>query len=205
MEDLSVISSVQYRSGRLSVDGRMLCDSSASSTEAIINAYRAQGIDHPKFFKMDPNAQLAVVAVEPLFQRIAQLPDLDRDRIGLVHLSRHGSLEIDAHYWNTYTSEHLASPAAFVYTLPNIALGEVGIRHRLHGASFCLLSDAPRTDLLLAAAEQMIAQEGMRHVVCGWSDIFAGRATATFLLVSTNVGQTWREEEIERLFNDERN
>jgi hypothetical protein len=86
--------------------------------------------------------------------------------------------------------------------LPNIAVGEITIRHRLHGPSFSLLNERPDAFTLHAACETVMRDNGGRPVICGWSDIFAGTASATFLLVGTATGDAWNNEYLERILNE---
>lgn len=52
------------------------------------------------------------------------------------------------------------------------------------------------------ACTLMLEMEGKEAVICGWSDIFADRAWATFLLVTAETGGEWDNEELERIFNE---
>ena len=62
------------------------------------------------------------------------------------------------------------SPSVFVYTLPNIAAGEVAIRHHLRGeTSFYILPERDET-LMRQILEATLARTNMRTAICGWVD-----------------------------------
>ncbi len=202
MDELKILCTTRYRNGTLECDGEELSRSDALMLDALIANYHALAIDYPKFFKMDAVSKLALIATEPIFRKHADLIDQAREHVGIVHSSRHGSLDTDQRYWDTLRKEGLASPALFVYTLPNIAVGEITIRHRLHGPSFLLLSERPDAPKLRAACDTVMRDNGGAPVICGWSDIFAGAASATFLLIGTATGSAWNNEQLERILDE---
>ena len=51
--------------------------------------------------------------------------------IGVVLANANSSLDTDIKYFETV--KDIASPALFVYTLPNIVIGEICIRHNFKG------------------------------------------------------------------------
>mgnify|MGYP000939016195 FL=1 len=133
-------------------------------------AYKNLIWGYPKFHKMDVLSQLAFVATELLVQSI---PHLDA-HTAVVFLTHHGSLAADVHYQSTIVptaEEFFPSPAAFVYTLPNIATGEVAIRHHWHGHTTCYAlpqtaDDALPQSLILSPA----SDARTTAIVGGWLD-----------------------------------
>jgi len=133
-------------------------------------AYKNLIWGYPKFHKMDVLSQLAFVATELLVQSI---PHLDA-HTAVVFLTHHGSLAADVHYQSTIVptaEEFFPSPAAFVYTLPNIATGEVAIRHHWHGHTACYAlpqtaDDALQQSLILSPT----SDARTTAIVGGWLD-----------------------------------
>ena len=133
-------------------------------------AYKNLIWGYPKFHKMDVLSQLAFVATELLVQSI---PHLDA-HTAVVFLTHHGSLAADVHYQSTIVptaEEFFPSPAAFVYTLPNIATGEVAIRHHWHGHTACYAlpttaEEALQQSLILSPA----SDARTTAIVGGWLD-----------------------------------
>ena len=133
-------------------------------------AYKNLIWGYPKFHKMDVLSQLAFVATELLVQSI---PHLDA-HTAVVFLTHHGSLAADVHYQSTIVptaEEFFPSPAAFVYTLPNIATGEVAIRHHWHGHTACYALPTTAEEALQQSLILSPASDGRTTaIVGGWLD-----------------------------------
>ena len=133
-------------------------------------AYKNLIWGYPKFHKMDVLSQLAFVATELLVQSI---PHLDA-HTAVVFLTHHGSLAADVHYQSTIVptaEEFFPSPAAFVYTLPNIATGEVAIRHHWHGHTACYALPTTTEEALQQSLILSPASDGRTTaIVGGWLD-----------------------------------
>ena len=140
--------------------------------------YRALGCSYPKFFKMDSLCKWAWLGVEALLRKgdgisatlsTGWLYDgLDKQNIAVVIATRDGCLETDHRYAETMQS--ISSPALFVYTLPNIALGEICIRHGFTGEQLCEVADAFDAEALLFWARDLFAHRGATHCLFGWAD-----------------------------------
>ena len=96
----------------------------------MIGAYRHFAFDYPKFYRMDNLSKLGWLAAEVLFQDVSIKPYQPED-VGIVLANRSSSLDTDIKYFESVKT--IPSPALFVYTLPNIVMGEICIRHVLKG------------------------------------------------------------------------
>ena len=67
-----------------------------------------------------------------------------------------------------------ASPAVFVYTLPNIMLGQIAIKHGLKGESTFFAFPDKSCNFIRKYAEGLIAQGRMDAVVWGWCELCGG-------------------------------
>lgn len=85
---------------------------------------------YPKFHKMDALSKLGWLAAEVLLKDTA-ISSLAPEQTGMVLSNRSSSLDTDLRYYATV--KDFASPALFVYTLPNIVMGEISIRHGFKG------------------------------------------------------------------------
>ncbi|MBR2202225.1 MAG: hypothetical protein IJ894_16085, partial [Bacteroidales bacterium] len=107
--------------------------------------YRERCINYPKFHKMDKISKAGFLAVE---LAISALPKtLDKETTGVVFFSdNNGSLPTDYIFEETIkdTDNFFPSPSIFVYTLPNILVGEICIRHGFKGeSSYYAIDDIP--------------------------------------------------------------
>ena len=93
------------------------------------SVYKSFEIKYPKFFKMDSLSKLAFLGAEFLLKQEAEL----KKDIGIVFSNSASSLETDRIHQESIAKKenYYPSPAVFVYTLPNIGIGEISIRHQL--------------------------------------------------------------------------
>ena len=174
--------------GVFTLDATLLAAPSGPPVEALRAAYQALAMDYPKFHKMDLAAKLAVLVAEPVL-RVARDRGADlAEGTAVLALSRSGSGSSDVEHWRIRQGSGLASPAVFVYTLPNIGLGEITIRHRIFGSSLCLLDHEPKTELVLRSIRVLHERDRMEWIVCLWSDIFADRYDARAVLLGPGPG-----------------
>ena len=134
--------------------------------------YRAYVGDYPKFFKMDTLSKLGFVASELLLQAEGAERFVPREDRAVVFFNRSASLQADTAYQETIQDpdNFYPSPAAFVYTLPNIVTGEIAIRNKYYGeTSFIVL---PENDPQIMARElQNAFHDPMTtSVLGGWLD-----------------------------------
>ena len=93
----------------------------------------------PRFGRLDPASQLALLAVEKLGVNFDALP---RERVAICLAAQAGSLSTDIEFWRGRNGAGGPSPTLFAYTLPSAAIGEIAIRHRLTGPNLCLTGDS---------------------------------------------------------------
>ena len=114
----------------------------------------------PRFGRLDPASQLALLAVESLGIDFAKLP---RERIGICLAARAGSLSTDVEYWKGRDAVGGLSPTLFAYTLPSAAMGEIAIRHKLMGPNLCFTGDDRQ---VLTEAAELIRRGEAEACVC---------------------------------------
>ncbi|MBK7752926.1 MAG: hypothetical protein IPI41_10100 [Flavobacteriales bacterium] len=185
---MNVIAHSLLIDGSFRLDDRELLRSSGTMEDMFRACYKAMAMDYPKFHKMDAPSKLAVLVTEPLLQRARQEGADLENRAGLLGISHCGSTVTDQEHWDIRRGTGLASPAVFVYTLPNIGLGEITIRHRIFGSSLCLLDHEPKTELVLRSIRVLHERDRMEWIVCLWSDIFADRYDARAVLLGPGPG-----------------
>ena len=141
----------------------------------IRNRYRALADPNMKFPKMDDLCKLAYVASCELFS--AHRPDCPAERIGVVLANRSASLDSDRRHQAIIDANDAcgASPAVFVYTLPNIMLGQVAIKHGLKGESTFFAFPDKNSNFIREYAVSLIAEGRMDAVLWGWCEFCDGR------------------------------
>ncbi len=145
-----------------------LKDGTPQETYGLLNA------PYPKFFKMDILSKWVWNGAEYLLRN----PDgsfayegIEKTKIAVVLMTKNGSLDVDKKFQKSL--ETIPSPALFVYTLPNIMLGEICIRHGFQGAQSCLVSDSFDAEELVFYTSDLMIHRGMEACLCGWVDAVA--------------------------------
>jgi len=129
--------------------------------------YNALGCSYPKFFKMDSLCKWAFVTTECLFYKNDLCAGIDKNQIGVALTTSHGCLDVDKRY---LAGISIPSPALFVYTLPNIMLGEICIRHGFKGEQACMVTEQFDPGELFFTVNSIL-NSGMDAVLCGWADV----------------------------------
>lgn len=96
--------------------------------------------NYPKFHKMDNLSKIGLLMTEVLVRKELITPE--NEGLGIVFANPTSSKTVDQLFENSRIEE-APSPALFVYTLPNISIGELTIRHKFFGESLFLLSPRP--------------------------------------------------------------
>lgn len=132
----------------------------------LMGLYRHLGISYPKFFKMDELSRLAFLGSEMVLLRCDRQRYAD-DEVAMVFANRSSSLTTDAQFQLTLDGG-IPSPALFVYTLPNIGMGEVCIRHGLYGENTFLVMESFDSERLLQFANPQLEQGAAKAVLIAW-------------------------------------
>lgn len=155
--------------------------------------YKDQNLKYPKFFKMDSLSKLGYLAVEVLTE--GRIKDKNT---ALVFANNASSLETDEAYATTMAE--FPSPSLFVYTLPNIMLGEISIRHQLNSENIFLISEEFEPDLFLDYSKALFEQEKADNVLCGWVNLHNNDYDVFLWQIARSGGTDFNEEELKKLY-----
>jgi 3-oxoacyl-(acyl-carrier-protein) synthase len=147
--------------------------------------FRALESPDTKFFKMDNLSRLAYVAISELLRDTDVKEKYNPDEIGIVLANRSASLDTDVrHCEQMEQNGDDVSPAIFVYTLPNVAAGEVSIRHKIQGEATFFIQNSP--DSFVEDYARMLLRRGdLKAVVCGWCELLSEEFEAEMKLLET--------------------
>jgi hypothetical protein len=145
--------------------------------------YHFLKIYYPKFYKMDNLSKLGFLASEVLLKD-EELDKFKPADVSIILTNANASLDADLKYFES--SKNFASPALFVYTLPNIVAGEICIRNNLKGENSFFISE----DFNAAFLEQYVIDLFKLNIaklsICGWVDVLGEDYKAVLFLVSEN-------------------
>ncbi len=172
---------IQWRGNRIWSQGAVHMELAAGDTEQqAIQCYKDLGLVYPKFFKMDLLSKVAFLSAELLAPYPSGIPQAE---IATVISSGSGCIEVDKKYEES--RKQIASPALFVYTLPNIMLGEVCIRHGFKGEQMCTISAPPNSDWLSFWVQDLLSQpqRATSACLCGHVEATAEEINACLMWV----------------------
>lgn len=131
--------------------------------------YRKYVGDYPKYHKMDALSRLAFLATELLLSR-GDVPQ-DSGRATIL-FNRTSSVVADRCHLGSIAKpgEFYPSPSVFLGTLPNIATGEITIRHGYTGETSLYITDFRDEALMKKVVSSSFSQGGFRSLICGFVD-----------------------------------
>jgi 3-oxoacyl-[acyl-carrier-protein] synthase-1 len=134
--------------------------------------YRAYVGDYPKFFKMDTLSKLGFMASELLLQAEGADRFVPREDRAVVFFNRSASLEADTTYQATIQdpANFFPSPAAFVYTLPNIVTGEIAIRNKYFGETSFIVLEKYDEPIMARQLQNAFLDPMTKSILGGWVD-----------------------------------
>lgn len=153
--------------------------------EFIRNEYKKLAAPNMKFYKMSDLCKAVYVATENLLRGF-DLSLYETTRRAVVLANSVSSLEADREH-QRIVDRHLpegASPAVFVYTLPNVAAGEICIRHKFQGDNTFFIEDAD-SGLAERYARRLIAGGKADVAICGWCDKLGDKWSVNLKLLKT--------------------
>jgi hypothetical protein len=159
--------------------------------------YRFEGTDYPKFHKMDMLSKLGLLAAEILLKDGDHRGKYPAEETGIILSNRNGSLDVDLKYAKTMHAG--ASPALFVYTLPNIVIGEIAIRHKIKGENAFFVFKGFNGNFIAEYVNSLFNSKLIKSCICGWVDFLGEEYDALLMLVETTQSRTAIPFTVERI------
>lgn len=202
MNQYKIQSFVTIKSNRVMLDGADIFQSEADVFSDFSKAYfKSMNESYPKFFKMDNLSKLAFLSAETLLK--AEKEKEDFDQTAIVFANKSASLDTDVNYQSSIQSRdtYFPSPAVFVYTLPNICIGEISIKHRLMTESAFFVQSEFDSDFMHAYVENLLNSGKVKKVLCGWVEFFVNNYRSFLYLVGSEGKIDHTTMNIQKLYN----
>lgn len=170
---------ITIKPGVIENQGTAIFNSSETDFAPFIReAYKHLGENNMKFYKMDNLCKLGYVAAGYLLKDTNYRPE----EIGIILANASASLDTDCRHQAIINKEgdKAASPAVFVYTLPNVVLGEICIRHKIQGENTFFVCQQSDTASLEDYARIVMAKGKLRTCIIGWCELLDGHYQAEF-------------------------
>ena len=153
------------------VNGSVVYAKQESSTEDWARQlYKNLGVDYPKFHKMDVLSKFALVGTELIKHYYKKINSFGDDEIALFFGNCNSCADVDNKFKSSYTLENNPSPSLFVYTLPNILIGEIAIRNKWYGENLFMLNEKFNAELFTTHCKILLSGSS-KACLCGWVEI----------------------------------
>lgn len=209
MNELNYISSFcKIKNGEVNLNGEVVFSNKESiNPEEFIRAvYKHFQMNYPKFYKMDNLCKLAFVCSE-LLLRSNVLDNYQKKDIAIVIGNSASSLEIDKEHQRSINDKanYFPSPANFVYTLPNILIGEIAIRNKIKGENTFFIFDKFDAPFMARYIDMLLNKNKAQICIAGWVDLFENKYEAELYIVekkTNGLNILNNEQELNKLINN---
>jgi hypothetical protein len=166
---IKAIQNIRIEDGQVTLGGLLDFQHDGTDFKTVARGiYKNYGIDYPKFYKMSALSKLGFLAAELLLKDL-DLSGTEPGLISLVLANSSSSLHTDKIYQESVNTK--PSPAIFVYTLPNIVIGEICIRNGIMGEGLFFIQEQFDRTFINDYASGLIHSGQALICIAGWVDI----------------------------------
>ncbi|MFI5137131.1 MAG: hypothetical protein ACHQIM_04835 [Sphingobacteriales bacterium] len=165
--------------------------------------YQHLQLKYPKYYKMDNLSKLGWLAAEILLDNSFEKNNYQPEDVGIVLANANSSLDDDIKYFET--TKAIASPSLFVYTLPNIVIGEICIRNNFKGEQAFFIQDKFDADFMFQQVNYLLNEDILQACICGWVEVLEQDYKAVLFLVEkvkSEKSVLFSAENMGRIFGD---
>ena len=167
----------------------------------LLSAYNYFDLNYPKFYKMDNLSKLGWLASEILLKDNFKAEKYHPDETGVVLANSNSSLDTDLKYFETV--KDIPSPSVFVYTLPNIMIGEICIRNNFKGENAFFVFNEFDAHFMEQYVSNLINNNILQACIFGWVDLLEEDYKAVLFLVEKEKGEQsclFTQDNINKIF-----
>jgi hypothetical protein len=146
----------------------------------LLAAYKDLSINYPRFYKMDNLSRLGILATEMLMKESFTKSSHPYET-SVVLCNASSSLDADIKYYETVAN--IASPALFVYTLPNVAIGEICIKHGFKGENAFFIFNTFDAGFTEQYVNNLFETAAIKTCICGWLECIGEEYNTVLFLV----------------------
>ncbi|WP_346235945.1 hypothetical protein ABDK00_017965 [Niabella insulamsoli] len=198
INDLYITQAVCIKEGKLVHNNLEIALNRPENKDFFQVLYDELEIDYPRFFKMDAMGKLGIAAGHLLLKDFA-INIYQTEELGIVLSNRSGSIEADVNYFES--AKTFPSPSLFVYTLPNIVIGEISIRYGFKGENAFFISEQFNAEWMVFYVNDLMENRGIRACICGWIDVQDGQYDVRLFLIEKgkNNGLNFTAGQLDRM------
>lgn len=183
LSDYSEIGRCSIADSKIFVNEDSLFSSQVRDFHTFIReAFKNLGENNQKFYKMDDLSKLGYITAAYLLKDLY----IEKSDIALILSNRSSSLDTDIKHQITIdeNGDKAASPATFVYTLPNIVLGEICIHHKIQGENTFFVESTYDQNKLEKLAQITLGKHNIQYCIYGWCEFLNNKYNSEFILLA---------------------
>ena len=195
--ELLITRHIKLQDRRVWLNGIVEHVSEAESVDKLLRSvFRHYGIDYPKFFKMDNLCKLAFLSAEILLRGSDILQKYPGEEIAIILENASSSLEYDRKHMESIRdrNRYFPSPSVFVYTIPNIMVAEIAIRHKMKGENAVLILEQFDPGFIDQYVSELFRSQRVNCCLSGWIECY-GDHYQSFLFIVEQEDRTERFKE----------
>lgn len=158
---------IKIQNNRIDFNEETIFSSEGNTSEFIAAAYKHFQVNYPKFYKMDLMSKLGIVATEIIERNYPSKEENPFQRSILLQ-NKQASLYADKKYAETLDT--IPSPALFVYTLPNIVMGEIAIKYGHKGENTFFVAEKFNSSQLTDYGNILLSTNIATELLMGYID-----------------------------------
>ena len=140
-------------------------------------------LDYPKFFKMDNLCKLGIIGAELLYRKNKDIFSRT-NRVGIILQNKSSSLDSDLKHQEGIENISV-SPSVFVYTLPNIVIGEISIKYKWNSEGVFFIDNEVDYELLTQYSNILLKEKRTELNIIGWIEILKNNYHLNFWIKDT--------------------
>ena len=200
--ELHISSSCVIAEGVVYKDGQPVFENKEPDiSDFLVSIYRYLDTQYPKFHKMDNLSKLGWLTNEVLLQEGFNASKYKPGDVGVVLSNASSSLDTDIKYYET--AKDIASPALFVYTLPNIVIGEISIRHKFKGENAFFIFENFDAAFIQQYVSNLVNNDILQCCICGWVEMLEDKYKAALFLIEKDKSANsviFTEENLNKIY-----
>jgi hypothetical protein len=168
----------------------------------LFSVYKHLEINYARFYKMDSLSKLGWLAAEVLLKDSFKKEVYNPEEVGIILCNANASLDTDLKYVESI--KDTPSPSLFVYTLPNIVVGEISIRNNFKGEDAFFVSERFDTGFIESYVNNLLNSGTLEACICGWVELLGDEYKAALFLVEktkTGAETPFAKDQMEDIFN----
>jgi len=173
-------------------------------TGFLLSVYQWLDPKYARFYKMDNLDKLGWLASEVLLKDSFHAENYQPEQTGLLLTNASSSLDTDRKYAETI--KDIPSPSVFVYTLPNIMIGEICIRNHFKGENAFFIFEYFDAAFIEQYVNELLHNDVLKACICGWVELLENDHKAVLFLVEkepTEQQELFTRQNMDKIFQTE--